>query len=144
MKMQIHIRQTGSETIIVDVVDDESVHVAVDTHANRFMPQPTAPTFAVTGLRWRDDRHYHLAWVTRPLNLGESIQIEYCNADASATAFQRETEYIAPEASCGFCDKRASEVEFLIERGLLARICSGCVQICQAEIDNRRQKRDPQ
>ena len=63
MKMQIHIRKTGSEVIVIDVVDDESVHVDVHTHPNQFMPEPTAPTFTVTGLRWRDGKHYHLAWV---------------------------------------------------------------------------------
>jgi hypothetical protein len=144
MKSQIHIRITGSEPIVVDVVDDESVHIDVDTHANKFMPEPTAPTFAVTGLRWRDDRHYHLAWITRTLNLGESIQIEYSNSDATPTALEKETEYVAPEDSCSFCHKCASEVEFLVKHSLLASICSDCVQICQIEIDNRRRNRGPQ
>jgi len=143
MKKQIRIRKSGSEAIVIDVIDDESVHVDVDTHANQFMPAPTAPTFAVTGLRWRDGKHYHLAWAKRPLNLGESIHIEYSNADAPPTALESENEYIAPEESCNFCDKRASEVEFLIKRSLLANICSDCVQICQIEIDNRRQNREP-
>jgi hypothetical protein len=143
MKTQIHIRNTGGEAIVIDVVEDESVHVDVDTHPNKFMPARTAPTFAVTGLRWRDDKHFHLAWTERPLNVGESIHIELVNADAPPTALQMEKEYIEPEKSCSFCDKRASEVEFLVERSLLARICGGCVEICQAEIDNRRQNRDP-
>jgi hypothetical protein len=143
MKTQIHIRKTGSEPIIIDVVDDESVHVDVDTHPNQIMPEPTAPTFAVTGLRWRDGRHYHLAWVTRPFNLGESIQIEYSSANAAPTALEKENEYIAPEDSCSFCQKRANEVEFLVKHSLLASICSDCVQICQIEIDNRRKRRDP-
>jgi hypothetical protein len=142
MKKQINIRKTGSEAIVIDVFDDESVHVAVDTHANQFMPEPTAPTFAVTGLRWRDSKHYHLAW--QALNLGESIHIEYSNADAPPTALESESEYIAPEEWCNFCDKRASEVEFLVKRSLLANICSECVQICQIEIDNRRKNREPQ
>lgn len=143
MKTQIHIRKTGSETIVIDVMDDESVHVNVDTHPNQFMPEPTAPTFAVTGLRWRDGKHYHLAWVERTLNLGESILIEYLNADAPPTALVKESEYVAPADSCSFCHKRASEVEFLVKHGPLASICSECVQICQTEIDNRRRNRDP-
>jgi hypothetical protein len=76
MKTQIHISKTGTEAIVIDVIDDESVHVDVHTDPNQFMPEPTAPTFAVTGLRWRDGKHYHLAWVNRPLNLGDSILIE--------------------------------------------------------------------
>ena len=143
MKTQIHISKTGTEAIVIDVIDDESVHVDVDTHPNQFMPEPAAPTFAVTGLRWRDGKHYHLAWVNRPLNLGDSILIEYSNSDAPPTALEKENEYIAPEDSCNFCYKRASEAEFLVKHGPLARICSDCVQICQDEIDNRRQSRDP-
>ena len=143
MKTQIHISKTGTEAIVIDVIDDESIHVDVRTHPNQFMPEPTAPTFAVTGLRWRDGKHYHLAWVNRPLNLGDSILIEYSNADAPPTALEKESEYIAPEDSCSFCHKPASEVEFLVKRSPLARICSDCVQICQTEIDNRRQNRDP-
>jgi hypothetical protein len=144
MKKQINIRKTGSEAIVVDVFDDESIHVAVDTHANEFMPEPSAPTFVVTGLRWREGKHYHLAWVKRPLNLGESIHIEYSNADAPPTVLESENEYIAPEESCSFCDKHASEVEFLVKRSLFTKICSDCVRICQIEIDNRRQNREPQ
>jgi len=141
MRKQIHIRASGKESIVIDVLDDESISVDIDTHPNHFLPEPAPPTFAVTGLRWRDGKHYHLGWITQPLNLGESVHIEYSSADAAPTPLVQEKEYIAPENTCSFCGKPASEVEYLVEHSLLARICNACVEICQTEIDKRRQDR---
>jgi hypothetical protein len=142
MKTQLVIRSPSSEPIVIDVVDDESVQVHLDTHPNRFMPEPTAPTMRVEGLRWRDDRHHHLGWRNWQLQIGESVRIDYVQGDMAPTRLQKEEEYIAPEKACSFCDKRESEVEFLVERRLMARICDDCVLVCQAEIDKRRQSRE--
>jgi hypothetical protein len=142
MKTQLVIQSTGAEPIIIDVIDDESVQVHLDTHPNRFMPEPTAPTFNVSGLRWRGDKHHHLGWVTRQLALGESINISYVSGNAAPTTLEKEVEYVVPEMTCNFCDRPASQVECLVERTMLARICDECVRTCQAEIDKRKTDRD--
>ncbi len=138
MRAQLVIRITGTEPIIIDVVDDESVHIGVDTHANAFMPQPTSPDLKVTGLRWRDGKHYHLAWRTESLRVGDSLHVTYSEGDAAPTSLESDKEYVAPEKSCRFCDKAASQVEFLVERSFLASICSDCVKTCANEIEARR------
>lgn len=143
MKPQLMIQSTQGEPIVIDVVDDESVQVHLDTHPNRFMPEPTAPTFNVSGLRWRDDKHHHLGWVTRQLAIGESINIGYVIGDAAPSPLEKEEEYVAPEMICNFCDRPTSEVEYLVERTMLARICDECVRTCQAEIDKRKADRNP-
>jgi ClpX C4-type zinc finger len=138
MKNQIHIEFTHASAVVIDIVEDESIDINLDTWASKFFTDPVSPKFAVRGLRWRDGKHYHLTWMEKNLALGEEIKIHYRQAEVSVTALAKVEEYVAPEPTCSFCDKRASEVEVLVERGLLARICNECVQVCQEEIQKRR------
>jgi hypothetical protein len=93
--------------------------------------------FKVDGLRWRDDEHYHLAWLESALDIGDSVMVRIADSNENASKLIKEELYVEPEKDCVFCRKKSSEVEVLIEKDMFARICNECVATCQEVLDKR-------
>jgi hypothetical protein len=144
VKKQLTIHGPSGKSIVIDLVDDESVQVHLEIHPNKFMPTPAEPTLEVSGLRWRDGKHYHLGWGESRLTTGQSVRIEYSLGELAPTPLVKEDEYISPEKDCMFCQKTESQVEILFTAGSLARICDQCVQECQDVMSERKAKAGPQ
>ena len=142
-RKQFRIEQTGREPIFIDPVDDEQLNISVcDPLVALGVGKHDSPYVQVSGLRWREDKHYQLEWGTFRLRVDDRVTIVYEHGAREPTPPQSTDEYLMPEPQCAFCYKRASEVEFLVERNVIARICSECVETCRQEIEGRRESLD--
>lgn len=142
MTKQIHVTVSANHYVL-NVVDHESISIHVDSMPQFEQPNPS-PILNIKGLRWLDEKHYHLEWVENlELSEGEEVAIGFADSGAPATTPAKVEEYVKPEKECGFCSKKASEVELLIERNFLNRICNECVDVCAETIrKNREQNSD--
>jgi hypothetical protein len=93
---QLQIRQNSDEPTVIDLQDDEMVQVHLDTHPRSKDGSLREPTFSVSGLRWRDGRHFHLGWFQQPIPLGTTLRLDYVSDDRPASALSKDVEYIAP------------------------------------------------
>lgn len=139
MKKQIHIEVTGAEEIVIDVNEHESVSVHIDNPPTKFQKeQVLRPSVKVDGLRWKNEQHFHLGWLEKNLQFGDEVRIKLMESCQSASSIAKEEEYIAPEENCSFCGKTKSEVEVLVEKSFMARICNECVELAQGVIEQHR------
>lgn len=139
MKKQFHIKVSGEEKLVIDLVEDESVSVYVDNPPINYAKDKTLlPTLRIEGLRWRNNQHFHLGWLKKKLNSDDEINIKLMQSDEPSSPITKEQEYIAPEKSCSFCHKKKSEVEVLIEKDFMACICNECTELALKAIENYR------
>ena len=139
MKKQFHIKVTGTEELVIDLNDNESVSVHIDNPPIKFQKEDLPlPTIRVDGLRWKDEQHFHLGWMEKNIEIGDEVRIKIVESNKQATLLNKEEEYISPEEKCSFCRKKKSEVEILIEKDFMARICNECVDLAQTAMDEHR------
>lgn len=139
MKKQFHIKVTGEEKLVIDLAGDESVSVYVDNPpTDNEKDKPLLPTLRVEGLRWREDQHFHLGWLEKNINSEDEINIKLTESDEASSPLTMEEEYIAPEKDCSFCHKKKSEVEVLVEKNFMARICNECTELVVKSIEEYR------
>ncbi len=140
--MQFHIKLPDQSSLVVDASDDESFSVHVDSFPKN--SEWDKSLLNVKGLRWRDEKHYHLEWLENyELDVGDVVTVEVVDANEQISPPKKVQEYVEPEKHCGFCEKRASEVEILIVRNpeyQLSGICNECVEACTREIEARRSR----
>ncbi len=138
MGRQLHVGRSGSDNLIIDLIEDESVSVQVDCGPEA-MWKGDVPLMRlkVDGLRWRDDEHFHLGWLECALDVGDSVTVRILDGNEKTSSPTKEERYVAPEKDCVFCRKKASEVEVLIEKDMFARICNECVATCQEVLEQR-------
>jgi len=142
MAKQLHIHHDSHEPTVIDVHDDEAVQAHLDTHYAAQTVEPREPTLTVSGLRWRDGRHFHLGWSQHSLPLGSTLRLEYVSSDRPASPLSKEVEYVAPAPTCRFCDRAASEIGLLIKRRHIHYICDACVDEFKTLVDEWRSTRD--
>jgi len=137
MKRQFHIQAPGREPIVIDINDKESVNIRVDTAPTAF-GHVGPSTFRIDGLRWAGKDHFHLGWGAGEFALNDIFSVALVEDNLTATPLEKEERYTAPEKNCLFCHKTQSNVRYLIDSGVLARICDECVAKCQRAIDERK------
>ena len=139
MKKQFHIKITGKEELIIDLNDNESVTIKVDNPPIKFQEkEPLLSRVQVDGLRWTDKQHFHLGWIEQNIEIDDEIRIKLTQSNKSASPLTKDEEYIAPEEECNFCHKKKSEVEHLVEKDYMARICNECVELALNAIEDHR------
>jgi hypothetical protein len=139
---QLHFRLNSGEPTVIDVLEDEMVEVHFNTHPQIRTSEPHEPTLRMSGLRWRDGRHFHLGWLEQSIPLGSSFRLDYLSAEKTPSALSKDVEYIAPDPTCGFCSRTASEIGLLIKRRHIHYICDSCVDECKQLVDEWRTTRD--
>jgi hypothetical protein len=140
MPKQIKVTINNKKPTVIDVVADESISVIFDnppTMVWKGKKLNKRPRLKVNGLRWRDGSHFQMEWLNQALKLNDKITIEITKTSKSATVPKSDKQYIAPERTCSFCHKKESEVGYLVDGGIMARICDACVKLCQKAIDER-------
>ena len=142
MPKQLHLRLNSDQPTVIDVQDDEMVQIHLDTHPKSRAGELREPTLSVSGLRWRDGRHFHLGWSQQSIPLGTTLRLDYVSDDKPASALSKDVEYIAPDPTCGFCDKSAADIGLLIKRRHIHYICDSCVDECKVLVDEWRTTRD--
>lgn len=70
-----------------------------------------------------------LEWLAAEIKPGDKVEILYTEVDQPPTRLISE-RFIEPEAMCGFCRRKKSDVPLLIEKDFMHRICSDCVKEC--------------
>jgi len=139
MQKQFHIKIKGKEELVIDLIEDEGVSIQVDNQPTKFDTKaPKNTTIKVTGLRWRDSKHFHLGWLSSELKLGDELSIKLVESERKTSPLSKEEEYIESEAECSFCHKLKSQVECLVEKDFMARICNECVDVAVKAIEDRR------
>ena len=139
MKKQFHIKVSGEEKLVIDLVEDESVSVYVDNSPTYFKKNKTLlPALRIEGLRWRNDQHFHLGWLERNLNSEDEIKIKLTESEEPPSPLTKEQKYVAPEKDCSFCHKKKSEVDVLVEKNFMARICNECTELAVKAIEDYR------
>ncbi|MDH5434912.1 MAG: ClpX C4-type zinc finger protein [Gammaproteobacteria bacterium] len=142
MKKQLHIKYNSQESVFIDVNDDESITISLDTPPAKLLKEKgkiPKTLFRVEGSRWRDDEYFYLNWLEKEVLLDDIIMIQFKEDDRKATPLTKVEKYIEPEKECTFCDKKASEVKHLVEKDFMARICDECVKLSQQVIDEKIQ-----
>lgn len=91
---QLHIRQGGDSPLVIAVHEDEMVDVRLVTHPKSKTGERPAPTLSVTGLRWREGRHYHLGWVQKQLAVGASLSVDYVAKADPVSPLVKDQEYM--------------------------------------------------
>ncbi|VAW49548.1 hypothetical protein MNBD_GAMMA03-923 [hydrothermal vent metagenome] len=138
MKKQFHIKINSEEPIVIDINNDESISFDVSHPPTQFDKKDGGgykPFYKIDGLRWRNNEHFHLGWTDKELKLNDKITIQYIESNEKISSLTKEEKYIEPELTCSFCNKKVSEVQQIIDGGLIACICNECVLVCQSEID---------
>ena len=140
MGRQLHLERSSFEKLVIDLVDDESVTVQIHCGPKAMWKGDDQPLMSlkVDGLRWRDDEHHHLGWHESALDTGDSVVLKIADSNENASELTKEELYVQPEKDCVFCRKKSSEVEVLIEKDMLARICNECVAVCQEVLDQQK------
>jgi len=139
VRKQVIVSAENIEPIVIDVKGDESVSIQVDLPPKNVPGGGKAsPMLHVNGLRWRDEEHFHLGWLEKKLSFSEEVNIKLTFSVKEPSILQKEEKYVAPEEECSFCYKKKSEVEILVEKDFMARICNECVELSQNIIEERR------
>ena len=139
MGRQLHLDHPNGESLVVDLVDDESVSVRVDCGPEALWKnEMPLMRLTVDGLRWRNEEHHHLGWLEKALSVGDTITVRLTDTDEQPSALSKEELFVMPEKDCAFCGKKASKVDVLFEKDVMARICNECVASCQQELDERK------
>ena len=139
MKKQFHITLNNKEEIIVDLNSNESVTVRIYNPPTKLGTEENAlSTIEIDGLRWNKDKHFHLGWLKEKINIGDKICLKLLESTQLASPLVNEEEYVPPEKECSFCYKKKSEVEVLVEKTHLTRICNECVELAQKAINEYR------
>lgn len=136
MKRQFFVEMTGRAPLSIELNDNESVTIYVESPPSKFYEgEAPGPSYRVEGLRWTDTEHFHFGWGSQPLKLNDKISVQLVESRGAASPPVSEEKYVEPEKECSFCGKKSSEVKHLVDGGLLARICDECVRVCQKTID---------
>ncbi|MDH5433866.1 MAG: ClpX C4-type zinc finger protein [Gammaproteobacteria bacterium] len=128
MKRQIQVSINNEESVVIDLVGDESVSVDItDPPSSLELCKGQKPFIKIDGLRWRDGEHFHLSWFEKELTVDDCIVIQYKESDELASGTIKEIKYDQPEEKCSFCHKKKSEVDLLISGPTYNYICDACV-----------------
>jgi hypothetical protein len=139
MKKQFRIQINAEPPLRIDLNANEGVYIRIDNNPAKFAEAGTLLTsFHVEGSRWTEDEYFTLEWGKRTLTPTDRVSIHLVESDEAATPPETEEKYVTPEKECSFCEKKASEVQFLVDGGLMARICDECVKVCQGVIEGKR------
>ncbi|MFZ3320744.1 MAG: ClpX C4-type zinc finger protein [Usitatibacter sp.] len=139
MKKQFRIQINGDPPLRIDLNANEGVYIRIDSNPAKFAGVGVPLTsLHVEGNRWDGDDYYTLDWGQRTLSLNDNVTIQIVGSADAPTSPEREEKYVAPEKDCSFCQKKASEVQFLIDGGIFARICDECVEVCRGVIEAKR------
>jgi len=139
MTKQFHINVADRDNVVIDVKDDESFSIKIDQPPTKFFKdteEVRKPYIQVDGLRWRNDDHFHLGWFESELNIDDKITIQILESNEDASQLTKEEKYFPPEKECSFCDKKSSEVKYLIEGNCYNYICEECVDKAQEIIND--------
>ena len=140
VRKQVIVSAENVEPIVIDVMGDESISIQVDLPPKNVPGSSgkASPMLRVNGLRWRNEEHFHLGWLEEELSFSEEVNIKLTFSTKQPSELQKEEKYVAPEEDCSFCHKKKSEVEILIEKDFMARICNECVELSQKVIEEHR------
>ena len=123
MGRQLHLDHPNGESLIIDLVDDESVSVQIHCGPEAlWKSEMPLMRLKVDGLRWRDEEHHHLGWLDKALSVGDTITVRPTDSDEQPSALSNEELFVEPEKDCVFCRKKATEVDVLIEKNVFARM----------------------
>ncbi len=140
MNKQIQININDKDTIIIDIMDDEKVSISIDQPPTKFTKENEEnrqPTIQITGLRWRNGERFHLGWLESTLNSNDKVTIQFKDSSEKPTSLANNEKYIRPEMTCSFCNKKSSEVKYLVKNDFYHCICDECVRTAQKVIDDK-------
>ena len=107
-----------------------NVHISTDPHSDRSGLWPLY--YWVNGFQWGTDA-YSLEWLKGPIEPGQTIEVRIHESQDPATPAQE--TLVVNTRPCNFCDRPASDVPFMVEKGPFSRICSDCVKECSQLIN---------
>ena len=138
---QIKVSINDGQPIVIDIVPDESISVYFESPPTMVWKGKRInkrPRLQVNGLRWRDGDHYHMDWLEKSLKVNDKITIEISKTSDEITKPKKDEMYIEPEETCMFCNKKKSEVECLVVKDYMARICNNCIDLAAGAVEKYR------
>ena len=87
------------------------------------------------GMEWGESC-YSLEFVSGEIKEFQNIELQFGGAETPTIAPKK--TIVNDEKRCSFCNKLSEEVEVLIEKNFLHRICNECIEECVKVIDERK------
>ncbi len=135
MTKSVTLKVKGSAGAVIGY--DANTMVTFQISYNPHHEKGPEPEYSIYchGFEWGDSC-YSIDFMHKEVKEGDSIELVFGGKEPPTV--QGTKRLVVDEKRCLFCQKLSSEVEWLFEKDLFARICSECIEACTSDLNARR------